>query len=245
MRAGHGGEDQDLLQTLRTALRSGEPLDFLAAISGFLEVTDPRSRDPLAPDEQRAGLGDLVESFIGTPYAETTAALTVVKALVPDEVVAVRIGRELKTRRHPLPDWLTGLDQARLDPDVWFMTDVLGDGDDYLVGLTLPSGHALSVVIYVDHNLGTVVKDAFVVPEPLEDLAIKMGTLIEDPGPVADADRPGHGAGCGRGGDRLWLAALPAADLGQLADVSPPGRVDAADASHRWRGSRAEGMVRG
>jgi len=45
----------------------------------------------------------------------------------------------------------------------------------------LPSGHALSVLVYVDHNLGTVVKDAFVVAEPLEDLALKVGTLIDDP----------------------------------------------------------------
>lgn len=29
--------------------------------------------------------------------------------------------------------------------------------------------------------MGSVVKDAFVVPEPLEDLAIKRGTLIDDP----------------------------------------------------------------
>jgi len=82
-------------------------------------------------------------------------------------------------RRHPT--WQParpGLDQARVEPDVWFMTHVLGDGDDYLVGVTLPSGHALSALVYVDHNLGTVVKDAFVIPEPLEDLAIKMGTLI-------------------------------------------------------------------
>ena len=180
-RPGHRAEDQQLLQTLRTALRSGEPLEFVAVVSGFLEVTDPRSRDPFARDEQGAGLDDLVESFVGTPYAETTAALTAIKALVADEVLGARIGRELETRRHPLPDWLTGLDEARIDPDVWFMTHVLGDGDDYLLGVTLPSGEALSSLVYVDHNMGTVVKDAFVVPEPLEDLAIKMGTLIDDP----------------------------------------------------------------
>lgn len=177
----HGAQDQQLFQSLRAALRSGEPLDLLALVSGFLEVTDPRSRDPFAPDEQRAGLADLVESFVGTPYAETTAALTSIKALVTDELLAARISRELETRRHPLPDWLTGLDRARLDSDVWFMTHVLGDGDDYLLGVTLPSGESLSALVYVDHNMGTVVKDAFVVPEPLEDLAIKMGTLIDDP----------------------------------------------------------------
>ena len=177
----HGEQDQQLFQSLRQALRSGEPLDLLAIVSGFLEVTDPRSRDPFTPDEQRASLEVLVESLIGTPYAETTAALTVLRAMVTEEVLSARIGRQLEARRHPLPDWLIVLDQAQLDPDVWFMTHVLGDGDDYLIGVTLPSGHALSTLVYVDHNLGTVVKDAFVVPASLEDLAIKMGTLIEDP----------------------------------------------------------------
>ena len=169
-----------MFQRLGAALRSGEPLDLLAIVSGFLEVTKPRSRDPFVPAEQRAGLADLVESFVGTPYAETTAALTAIRALVTDDVLAGRIGRELEGRRHPLPDWLTGLGQAQVDPDVWFMTHVLGDGDDYLLGVTLPSGDALSALVYVDHNMGTVVKDAFVVPESLEDLAIKMGTMIDD-----------------------------------------------------------------
>ena len=49
----HGAEDQQLFQSLRRALRSDEPLDLLAIVSGFLEVTDPRSRDPFARDEQR------------------------------------------------------------------------------------------------------------------------------------------------------------------------------------------------
>ena len=169
-----------MFQSLRAALRSGEPLDLLAIVSGLVEVTDPRGRDPFAPDEQRTNLADLVVSFVGTPYAETTAAMTAIRALVADEVLAARIGRELETRRHPLPEWLTVLDQAQLDPDAWFMTHVLGDGDDYLLGVTLPSGEALSALVYVDHNMGTVVKDAFVVPEPVEDLAIKMGTLIDD-----------------------------------------------------------------
>ena len=180
-RPADGPEDQQLFQALRSALRSDEPLDLLAIVSGFLEVTDPRRRDPFARDEPTASRADLVESFLGTPYAETTAALTALGALVTDEVLTARIGRELATRRHPMPDWLTGLEQARIEPDVWFMTHVLGDGDDYLLGVTLPSGHALSALVYVDHNLGTVVKDAFVVPEPLKDLALKVGTLIEDP----------------------------------------------------------------
>jgi hypothetical protein len=170
-----------LFQSLRRALRSDEPLDLLAVVSGLLEVTDPRSRDPFAREERQTGLAELVESFVGTSYAETTAALMAMRALVPDEVMAARIGRELATRRHPMPDWVSGLAWPSVEEDVWFLTHVLADGDDYLFGVSLPSGHSLSALVYVDHNLGTVVKDAFVVSEPLEDLALKVGTTIRDP----------------------------------------------------------------
>ena len=174
-------EDQPLFRSLRQALRSGEPLELLALVSGLLEATDPRSRDPFDHDAVRTSLGDLVESFIGSPYAETTAALTAIRALTSDEALAARIGTELATRRHPLPAWLADLDRSRPEENVWFLTHVLGDGDDYLVGVALPSGHPLASLVYVDHNLGTVVKDAFVVPERLGDLAVHVGGLIDDP----------------------------------------------------------------
>ena len=228
-----GREDQELFQSLRTALRSGEPLDLLAVVSGFLEVTDPRSRDPFAPDEQRASLDDLVESFIGTPYAETTAALTAIRPWCPTRCWRPGSAGSWTSRRHPMPDWLTGLDRRGSIPDVWFMTHVLGDGDDYLVGVTLPSGHALSALVYVDHNLGTVVKDAFVVPEPLEDLAIKMGTLIDDPDQSLTRTDPATARAVVEAAIELRLAAVSAADLRQLADVPAAGRVDAADAARR------------
>jgi hypothetical protein len=166
---------------LRQALRSKEPLDLLAMVSGLLEVTDQRRADPLGLDEQRLSLGNLVDSFVDTPYAETTAALMAICALVPDELMQQRISRVLENRRHPMPDWLARISGSQADPDVWFLTHVLGDGDDYLLGVTLPSGHSLSALVYVDHNLGTVVKDAFIVPEPVEDLALKVGTTMRDP----------------------------------------------------------------
>jgi hypothetical protein len=74
-RRGGSAEDQQLFQSLRRALRSDEPLDLLALVSGLLEVTDPRSRDPFARDERRTGLAEVVESFVGTSYAETTAVV--------------------------------------------------------------------------------------------------------------------------------------------------------------------------
>lgn len=145
-----------------------------------MEVTDPRRRGPFTREEDHATLDDLVESFIGTSYAETTAALTAIHALTADEVLAARIGRELAVRRQPLPEWLSGLDRARIQADVWFMTHVLGDGDDYLLGVTLPSGHSLSALVYVDHNLGSVVKDAFIVPQQISEVSEVMAQSISD-----------------------------------------------------------------
>lgn len=147
--------------------------------SGIVQTIDPTRRGPL--DQPRGPqLDALVDSFIGTPYAETTAILTVMAALVNDDGTRARIADELGRRTHPMPGWLEGLRDARADSDVWRLTHVLGDGDDYLVGAVLPSGHCLSALVYVDHNLGGVVKDAFVVGAELEDLAIKVGTLADD-----------------------------------------------------------------
>ncbi|MDR7361049.1 hypothetical protein J2S63_000602 [Marmoricola bigeumensis] len=150
-------------------------------MSGMLETTGPRARDPFHPEPQGIVLTDLVESFVGTPYAETTAVLTLMAELTTDEAVAETIRRELVHRHHPLPDWVASFGGAVADPQAWCLTHVLGDGDDYLVGAVLPSGDALSALVYVDHNLGSVVKDAFVVPAPLEDLALRTGTLLDDP----------------------------------------------------------------
>jgi len=177
-----GPGELDLLQTIQAGLRSDEPLDLLATVSGLVEVTDPRRDDPFRPDE-RPNLQELVDSFIGTPHPETTAVLAVIRVLVPDELMRVRIGRALAQRNDPLPEWLTGLDHARIESEVWFLTDTLGDGDDYFFGVTLPTGHQLSALVYVDHNLGGVVKDAFVVPEALTVLAEQVV------GRVIDADQ--------------------------------------------------------
>ncbi|GCA99161.1 hypothetical protein [Mycolicibacterium sp. NCC-Tsukiji] len=173
-------EDQPLFQALRTALRSDQPLALLELVSGLVTATDPRARNPWARDDDGPRLDELVESLIGTSFAQTTAALTVVRELVPDPVMAARIDRELATRRQPLPNWLGALANTRADPEVWFLTHVLGDGDDYFFGATLPDGRQLTALVYVDHNMGTVVKDAFVIPEPISVVVERLQQSIED-----------------------------------------------------------------
>lgn len=166
-------EEQPLIKSIRGALRTGEPLDLLMSISTLLEVTDSRHNpmDRTAQDEQR---GTLIDSFLDIAYAETTAALIVIRALVSDEALSERISRELANRRHPMPDWLSDLADARVVSDAVLITHELGDGDDYVFTVELASKAQLSVVIFIDHNMGSAVKDAFILPIGHDDLLERM-----------------------------------------------------------------------
>jgi hypothetical protein len=159
---------QELMQGLRRALRTGRPVDLLVGVSQLVAATDPRSRNPFAPeDEPAVTLEELVDSFVGTDYAETTAALTVLQAFTGDDLLSARIGKVLKGRRQPMPAWLGHLDEVVVRRVVE-MSHVLGDGDDYFLDASFPTGETLTALVYVDHNLGTVVKDAFVIPDGFE-----------------------------------------------------------------------------
>ena len=87
-------EDLELLVSVRERLRTGSPLDLLAFVSTLMTATDPRSRDPFsASDKPQISLAELTDSFAHVDYAETTALLSVIQALTPDETLAARIGR--------------------------------------------------------------------------------------------------------------------------------------------------------
>lgn len=167
------GDPDELMDEIRHAMLSGEPTDMLMQAGSLLSATDPRSRDPFAPDpgEEAPSIDLVVESLVEVERPETTGLLAVFAALTSDELLRQRIRRALSPTRlaHPdVPAWLTELDAVEVVRIVE-QTHVLGDGDDILVGASI-GGHPLSVLVYVDHNMGTVVKDAFVVPEPVESL---------------------------------------------------------------------------
>ena len=148
------------------------PWHLLGFASALLEAVDAERRAPFgAVDAEGAGpgLGELVESFIEVDLRETTALLATLAELVADEVLARRLRREVAGRAHPLPGWLAGLAPLRIEGAAESV-HVLGDGDNVMVAVRTGTGDALTALLYIDHNLGTVVKDAFVVPSGLDEL---------------------------------------------------------------------------
>jgi DNA-binding transcriptional ArsR family regulator len=161
-------EEPDLIGQIAAALDENDPLPLLGLASALLAAVDPRSRNPFEPPSDGPSRERFVESFLAVPLAETSALLAAVAALSGDEVLRRRVGREIADRSHPLPGWLAGLPRAVSVRDAVEITHVLGDGDDVIVAVALPGGHVLTAVVYIDHNLGTIVKDAFVVADPLD-----------------------------------------------------------------------------
>jgi uncharacterized protein DUF6398 len=171
----------DLLADAGHLLAGGEPLDFLGYVSCLLAAIDPRGQNRLerAENPQPVTLPQLLESFVDVVLPETTALLAAIAELGPDELTRARARRALSARPHPLPDWLAGLGDTSVYRAVGG-SHVLGDGDSVLLAARMP-GHELTAVIYIDHNLGTVVKDAFPAPSPVSDVVGCMREAMDDP----------------------------------------------------------------
>ena len=176
-------DEPDLLTDVRGTLRESHPLGLLGMASSLLAATDPRGADPLASARGEPQDGpdrdELITSLLGVRRPETSALLTAVAELLGDELASRRITRELADRSHKPPRWLRRLQPVRVERAIE-MGHVLGDGDNVMLDVVTGTGHPLAVMVYIDHNLGTVVKDAFVVPEPLEALHARFAELTAD-----------------------------------------------------------------
>ncbi len=169
-------DEPDLVRDVAAALDDGEPLTLLALVSSLLAAVDPRRRSPFerAPDPELPSREKLVDTFLDVELEETSALLAAIAGLSGDEMLRLRVQREITARAHALPAWLAELHQARPVDRAVEVVHVLGDGDNVIVGVRLPGGHELTAVVYIDHNMGTLVKDAFIVGEPLPELVEQM-----------------------------------------------------------------------
>lgn len=171
-RQGSGGRqtsEPDLMVEVRRRMREEHPFALLAHASSLYAAFDPRNRNPFKKEaDEGVDREEVLASLLDMDLPETSALLYVVGELTDDELMKARIRRELSTRTHALPGWLTRMGEVEPYRPTE-MRHVLRDGENIMFGVRLPAGHEMTAVVYIDHNLGTVVKDAFIVPEPLDE----------------------------------------------------------------------------
>jgi hypothetical protein len=176
-------EDTPLIEEVRQALATGHPLDLLGMVSMLIEATKP---DPLAylksgEQPERVSLDDLVTGFVGVPGPETTALLAVLAELpIDDQDLQLRCRREVAARPDAPPQWISDLPRVDVSRVVR-MTHVLGDGDELLIGARLAGGHELTCVVHINHLMLSVVKDAFFVPAPIDQVIAVAAEQNTDP----------------------------------------------------------------
>ena len=173
------------MRNVRRNLQSGEPLDLLAEVSTLLTLVDPREYGLARREgEPPYSLPQLVDMFLDVDRVETSALLAVIAELAgDDDLLAARIRRELARRGDRLPEWLARLGDAEVYR-TQEMVHVLGDGDNVNVAVRFAGGAELTAVVYIDHNVGTLVKDAFIVPETIAALQALMRSEADDPDTV-------------------------------------------------------------
>lgn len=234
---------------VRRVLEDPNPLSMLSFVSTLLCITDSRQRIPFGEpaDSRPAGPSreNLVGMFLDVPTPETSALLAVVAELAgDDDLLPVRIRRELAARPDIEPTWLTQLSRAQTYRAVR-MSHILGDGDNVMLGTRLPGGDEFTCIVYIDHNLGTLVKDAFFIPEPIENIVAGYHAVTDDPDTRWE-DIPLADARIHRCRDRTCGNHVAPVRVRQLARLSRTGRVDhPRTASGRSRTSTATVGCRG
>jgi len=162
-----GADDEPgLLDEVNVRLETGEPLGLVMLASSIVSALEPGPALPLrGSQEEGPSLAEIINSFIDVRRPETTALLAALAFLVPDDLLHQHIRRELDRRGGPLPAGLDRLAPLTVDRTV-AATHVLGHVDLLVVGVRTAGGQPLSIVVTVDHELGTVVADGFAYPGP-------------------------------------------------------------------------------
>ncbi|GAB3358735.1 DUF6398 domain-containing protein [Modestobacter lapidis] len=167
--------------TIAAALAADDPLPLLGMGSALLAGFDDRPSLGPPSEPTLPPRNEVVQTFFDVPLVETSALLAAIAGLAGDDMLRHRVRREIGSRGHALPRWLLALDEAEPADGVFEMRHVLGDGDTIAIGVRLPGGREFCAAVYIDHNLGTLVKDAYVVPGGLPELLDLMRTTADDP----------------------------------------------------------------
>ncbi len=157
--------------------------------STIVSALEPGPVLPLrgAQEDEGPSLAEVIASFVDERRPETTALLAALGLLVPDDLLRQHIRRELDERGGRLPVGLDRLAPLSIDRTV-SATHVLGHVDLLVVGVRTAGGQPLTIVVTVDHELGTVVADGFAYPGPSEEAITQLADSDDPDLTVADLD---------------------------------------------------------
>lgn len=177
---GFGGPvDDHPLVHIAGLLAQDHPLALLDTASSMVWSMDPETTG--FDDGPAVDPSELLDSLLLHDDPATTGLLGAFALLLDDELARRRCAREVSKRRWSTPAWFRALGEVTVT-NVAGSTEPLGDGENVYLELRWPTGQVLTVVAYLDHNIGGVVKDAVSVPIGVD----KLRALLDDEANVDD-----------------------------------------------------------
>jgi hypothetical protein len=174
-------DDAHPLANVIAALEADHPGVLLDACSPMAFFCDPSTPQPVMDDDEVLDTDALINAFVSIDDAVTTALLGALSVLSGDDAFGSMCASVVADRDWVMPPWFQDLGAATVSRTCETV-DELRDGENIYVELTWPGGKGATVVVYVDHNMGTVVKDSFVVPDriaALSEFAEQVGEVID------------------------------------------------------------------
>ncbi|MEO5837822.1 MAG: hypothetical protein ABIQ73_29255 [Acidimicrobiales bacterium] len=147
------------------SVRECSPLALLMLASGLVEMATPRPLDSWSGrGADRPDGPSVFESFAASGWPSMAALAVAVATLHSDELLSVRLRIAAEPNLGSGPTWFSTMDRIEII-DTVVHSDPLDDGENAMLSWRWPDGTAATLVLYVDHNMGTIVKDAFALPE--------------------------------------------------------------------------------
>ena len=181
-----------LLAEVAVRLDEESPFGLMTMASGMIEATTPRHVDRwLGNTKQTPDTATLVQTFADSGAPELLALAMAITTMHSDELLGARLRRTAGSRLdNGGPAWLATMGDIAIT-ETMLQVDPLGDGDNLMISWRWPNDQPATMVVYIDHNVGTIVKDAFAVEEDAEALNAlyqRIGDMHVSVVPIAPAD---------------------------------------------------------
>jgi hypothetical protein len=172
------GPVPELVAGIRPLLAARTAFDLLVQASGFVEIATARPMDRLGPARmERIDGPEFLGSLIDSGWPELIVLGKAMATLLPDRAVV----RRLRSQALPsgAPAWASTMDAIEIT-GTFVQTEPLGDGENMWVCVRWPDGSDATAIMFVDHNMGTLLKDAFLIPAGADEVMATMHDVSAD-----------------------------------------------------------------
>jgi hypothetical protein len=178
----HGDDNSgplpELVVGIRSLLTASTPFELMVQASGFVEIATERPMGRLGPGRMgRVDGPEFLGSLVDSGWPELIVLGKAMATLLSDSAVV----RRLRTQALPsdAPEWAFTMDTIEI-VGTFVQTEPLGDGENMWVCVRWPHGSEATAVLFVDHNMGTMLKDAFLIPAGAGDVMAMMRDVSDD-----------------------------------------------------------------